>query len=139
MCVISLTTLLPDLMIMKMADWQWALLSGTSSWRKEGIPASASSVGALSGSESSPSSCCRLSAPLSEDVVLSESSSSLMTVAWAQILYVAGYPVHQNRLWTSYFGHHTPAELHGTSTLQRFDPHAFSDLVQCLGPGDAVA
>ena len=43
-----------------------------------------------------------------------------------------GYPVHQNQLWANYFGHFTPAELHGTSTLWHFDPHMFSDLVRAV-------
>ena len=46
---------------------------------RKGGPAFAPSVVALPGSESSPSSCSRLSALLSEDVVLSESSSGVMT------------------------------------------------------------
>ena len=54
------------------------------------------------------------------------------TVARAQILYVAGYPVHQNRLWANYFDHLTLAELRGTSILRRFEPHAVSDLVRAV-------
>ena len=34
------------------------------------------------------------------------------TVARVLILYVAGYPIHQNQLWTNYFGHLTPGKLH---------------------------
>ena len=72
--------------------------------RKE-CPASASSVGTLSGSESFPSSRSRLSALLSEHVVLSESSFGVMT------------------LWANYFGHLT--EFRGTS-------HVVSDLIRAV-------
>ena len=53
-------------------------------------------------------------------------------MAWAQIFHMAGYPVHQEGLWAVYFRQLTPAELCGIPTLQRFDPHAISDLVRAL-------
>ena len=98
---------------------------------RKGGPASAPSVGALSDSESSPSSCSRLSTLLSGDVVLSESSSGVMTrwqgrrsFTWRGITYT------KIDCWLIILV--TLAELRGTSTLRHFDPHAVSDLVRAV-------
>ena len=52
------------------------------------------------------------------------------TVLQAQILYVAGYSVHQDGLWTNHFGHRTFAEFCGTSILRCLEPHAIPYLVR---------
>ena len=89
---------------------------------REGVPSSGESSDTVSSVSHS-----RLSASLSG--VPSVFLQWCHTVLWAQNLYVAGYSVHQDGLWTNYFSHWTFAEFCDTSILHRLESHAIPNLV----------